>query len=210
MTVHLAKAHIRISGEHLVQQALKKQWEHSLTNKETAPLIARPLLRALNAFGFDARRKRDLEVLELMIRGRLAIGGAAAGDYLEQEVMEHVFRNTAIFTPPANVHIGLTTTATNDTNTGGTEVATGAYARVAVNTTSGWDAPGATGGATANSGAITFPTATGNWGTVSHVIGHDAATLGNRFFHGALTESKTVNTGDDLIIPTGDLDIALA
>ena len=36
---------------------------------------------------------------------------AAMSDYLEQQILNHIFRNTAIFTPPANVFLALFTAA---------------------------------------------------------------------------------------------------
>jgi len=56
--------------------------------------------------------------------------------------------------------------------------------------------PSGTGGQTSNNGAITFPSPTASWGTVTHFGIFDAASSGNLLFHGALTASKTINSGD--------------
>jgi hypothetical protein len=60
-----------------------------------------------------------------------------------------------------------------------------------------------------NDGAITFPTATGNWGTVTHFGIFDASTSGNLLVWGALAVSKVVNTGDTASFATGELDLTL-
>jgi hypothetical protein len=132
---------------------------------------------------------------------------AAISDYLENALVNHIFRNTD-FTRPANIYAALFTAAPSDSG-GGTEVSGGSYARVAIATgaSSAWDA--ASGGATANTSVVTFPTATADWGTVTHVGFFDASTAGNLLFHGALASSKVVNDGDIFRFNAGEIDIAL-
>ena len=133
---------------------------------------------------------------------------ASMSDYLEQQILNHIFRNTAIFTPPANVYLALFTAAPSDSG-GGTEVSGGSYVRKTVSTTTQWNAPGV-GGLTDNINAQAFVTATANWGTITHVGIFDAASAGNLLFHGALTTSKVVNNGDTFQFNAGDFDITLA
>lgn len=170
----------------------------------SAPLL-RPLRRCLRLLGFEIVRRRGVDQLDRLRRRGLIAGGAAFADYLETEIIDHVFRNTAIFSAPANVYVALYTSATSDAG-GGTEVSGGSYARVAVSTSSGWTG---TGGATDNAADVDFGTATANWGTVTHVGVRDASSGGNLLFHGALTASKTVNSGDSFKFVAGDLDISL-
>mgnify|MGYP006330868683 FL=1 len=113
---------------------------------------------------------------------------SGASDYLENELLDHVFRNSA-YTPAATVYVGLYTAAPTDAG-GGTEVSTGSYARTAV--TFG----AASGGSINNSGAVTFPTASGSWGTITHFGIFDASTAGNLLAWNAVTASKTVGNGD--------------
>lgn len=131
---------------------------------------------------------------------------SAMSDYLEDQLVNHIFRNST-FTRPGNVYIALFTGAPSDAG-GGTEVSGGSYARVAVATgaSSEWDA--SSGGATANTSAITFPTASASWGTITHVGLFDAASGGNLLFHGALSSSKVVGSGDIFRFNSGELDIA--
>lgn len=134
---------------------------------------------------------------------------AALSDYLEAQLLSHVFR-TGTYTKPATVYVALFTGAPSDSG-GGTEVSGNAYARQPiVSADAQWTAPGAA-GLIDNVAAITFPVATpAGWGTITHIGLFDAATAGNLLFHGALTASKAIGAGDQLIIPAGNLDVSLA
>jgi hypothetical protein len=127
---------------------------------------------------------------------------SAMSDYLENALVNAVLRNTA-YTSPATVYAALFTTATDDAS-GGTEVVGGSYARTAVT----FGAP--SNGVTSNSGTVTFPTASASWGLVSHFAIMDAATNGNRLFHGALQVPKTVDSGDVFTFPASNLQVTLA
>lgn len=131
---------------------------------------------------------------------------AAISDYLENALINHIFRNSN-FSRPATIYVALFTAAPNDAG-GGTEVSGGSYARQGVDTgaSSEWDA--ASSGATANTGELAFPEATANWGEVTHVGLFDAETDGNLLFHGALDDPKTVNSGDIFRFNAGDIDVA--
>lgn len=129
--------------------------------------------------------------------------GTAMTDYLENKVIDHIFRTTS-FTKPTVLAVALFTAAPGETG-GGTEVSGGSYARVSNNplnanwvgthgTTTG-DSSG-TGGVTSNAGILTFPTPSASWGTVTHQALFDATTSGNMLIYSALTVSKTVNNGD--------------
>lgn len=124
-------------------------------------------------------------------------------DYLENKLIDHVFRGTA-YSAPATLYVSLHTASCSDSSTG-TEVSGGSYARVSVTSNgtnwantqaSGTGTSSGSSGTTSNSGAITFPAPTGNWGTVTHFGIFDASTSGNQILCQALTASKTVNNGD--------------
>jgi hypothetical protein len=127
-------------------------------------------------------------------------------DYLENKVLDLLFNATA-YTPPSSWYFALFTAAPSDSG-GGTEVTGGSYARVAVtrNTT---NFPAASGGALSNGSAITWPTATANWGTVVAVGVYDAASAGNLICWATLATNRTVNSGDTFRINTGDFDVTL-
>ena len=134
---------------------------------------------------------------------------SAMSTYLENALVNHVLRNTAYTTPGTSVYVGLIKYYETDKMEAGTltskEDFGGSYARVQV---TGWDAP--SDGATQNTGAITFPTATGDWGMVSGVIVSDTASAGNILLHGSLTTPRDVKNGDVFKFNAGDLDITFA
>lgn len=123
-------------------------------------------------------------------------------DYLENEILDHILRNAA-YTPASTVYIGLSTGSFNDDNSG-TELSGNGYTRKSI----AFDA--ASGGATDNTSAVDFPTATGSWGSVSHYGLFDASSSGNLLIHGAFSAAKTVASGDILRIAAGELDITAA
>lgn len=118
----------------------------------------------------------------------------------ETNVLTWTFTADAV-TRPTAWYIGLYTTDPGEAQ-GGTEVSGGSYARQAATFT-------VTGDTASNSAAIEFPAATASWGAITHVAVLDASTGGTQIAYAALTTSKTIDTGDILRIPTGDLDITL-
>lgn len=127
---------------------------------------------------------------------------AEMSNYLEDALINATLRNTS-YTSPATVYVALFTTDPTDAGTG-TEVSGGSYARVSVS----FGAP--SNGVTTNSGAVTFPTATGSWGTITHIGLMDALTTGNLLYHTALDASKAVASGDIFTIGAGNLSVTLA
>jgi len=121
-------------------------------------------------------------------------------DYLETKVLDHVFAGTA-YTAPSTLYVALFTAAPSDSG-GGTEVSGGGYARQTIAFTTSGDT-------TSNNAAIEFPTATANYGSVTHVGIYDASSAGNLMAWAELTSSKNIETGDVFRIPSGDLDITL-
>lgn len=137
----------------------------------------------------------------------------ALSDYLENKLVDHVFRGQT-YTAPATVYVALFTTACSD-SAGGTEVSGGAYARPGLATSlANWAgtqsagstaASSGTSGTTSNNAAITFATPSAGWGTVTHIGLMDAVSGGNLLVCTALTVSKTINTGDAVSFPAGAL-----
>jgi hypothetical protein len=126
---------------------------------------------------------------------------AEMSNYLENALLNVTLRATS-YTAPTTVYVGLYTTDPTDANTG-TEVSGGSYARTSVT----FGAP--SNGVTTNSGAVTFPTATGTWGTVGWIGILDAATSGNLLYHTPLTASKSITSGDIFTISVGNLSVTL-
>jgi hypothetical protein len=72
-------------------------------------------------------------------------------------------------------------------------------------------------GQIASNATVTFPVATADYdnaaasgATVRSMALMDASTGGNVLFYGALTNSKTVNSGDQFTISSGNLTVSLA
>jgi hypothetical protein len=130
-------------------------------------------------------------------------------DYLENKVLDHVFK-VATYTAPTRIGIALCKSTINDDDTGSTlptEVTNaGAYARKSCNT---WQTASA--GATQNNIAISFVEATANWGTVTDFAIVDTLTYGagNMLGYGKLTTAKKIGTGDTAKFATGDIDVTL-
>jgi hypothetical protein len=120
---------------------------------------------------------------------------AAMSDYLEGELVKHLFR-TGSFTKPAALYIGLYTVAPTDSG-GGTEVSGGSYARAQLDPSdANWAAPSAGDGKTSNAAIITFPAPTANWSTVVAFGIFDAASAGNLLLYGTINPTKEVLSGD--------------
>lgn len=103
------------------------------------------------------------------------------------------------------VYVGLFTAAPTDAG-GGTEVTGGSYARKST-AAADWNAASGNPASASNANAITFVTATGSWGTVTHFGLFDAATTGNLLRWAALTASKTIGSGDTASFAAGALTI---
>ena len=138
-------------------------------------------------------------------------------DYLRGQVLTHIFRD-ASFTKPSTLAIALLTTGAVAGDTGqfstgtGNEVAnSGSYARQTLDPDDdNWAAISS--GATNNLSDITFPTASGSWGTIVAVAITDSATYdaGNLLFYGTLATSKTVTSGDTFTFSATDLVVSLS
>jgi hypothetical protein len=122
-------------------------------------------------------------------------------NYLENKILDHVLRNVS-YTSPTTVYVGLYTTDPADDNSG-TEVTGGSYARQILSVTT------ATAGIVTSSADVTFPQATAQWGTISHIGLLDAVSSGNLLMHTPLTTSRSVEVGDVLKISTGSLTASL-
>ena len=125
--------------------------------------------------------------------------------YLSNKLLGHTFGEAAYAEPTC--YLGLFTTApAMPAGTGGVEVSGGAYARQPLAGSMG--APASE--AIASNAAVTFPSATASWGTVTSVGIFDASTSGNLLWSSPLGSSASVNSGDSFTIPAGSLTGNLA
>lgn len=124
-------------------------------------------------------------------------------DYAENKIDDALFRGQSLGAP-ATWYVALYTACPTD-SASGTEVSGGSYARVAVTASlanfSGTQSAGSTaassgtGGTISNNVVITFPTATGSWGTINCWGLTDAPTAGNIWIYSTVTTPPTISSG---------------
>lgn len=112
-------------------------------------------------------------------------------NYLEQKWSEHLFRSTP-YTPPATVYAALFTSDPGETGSTAGEPSGNNYSRVALTL------PAATNYTIQNTSAITFPTPSGSWGTITHYGIMDAASGGNMLCFDDLPSGELVSSGDSV------------
>lgn len=128
------------------------------------------------------------------------------GDQIENELIDHVFN--AGYTAPGTVYIGLSTADVTDDASGNAEPSGNNYARVAVLTTA-WTT--AASRAINNNATITFPKASGAWGTITHYAIWDAAsgeTSADLIGHGALNTSKAIVIDNTPSVASGEIVVS--
>ncbi len=149
-----------------------------------------------------------------------AARAASMTDYLENLVIDYIFRGQA-FAAPTVLAIGLLTAACSDSSAG-TEVSNANnYARVLLNPSttnwantqaSGTGASSGTSGQTSNSSAINFNTASGSWGSVGWFAIYPSATYGggSMLFCAAITGgAQTVASGSTPSFAAGALTVQI-
>jgi hypothetical protein len=140
---------------------------------------------------------------------------SAASNYLENKILDHTLRyGTAPYVGATTLYLALFNNTSGNaaanleagTLTDETSTSETAYARKAVTFAA------ASSGSSASSATVTFDTATANWGTITHIAVMDGATAGagNVLFWGAVTTSKTIETGDTFQVSSGNLTVSLA
>ena len=124
-------------------------------------------------------------------------------NYLENEVLDHVFGGNA-YSAPSTIYLSLHTADPGEDASGGSEISTvgSAYVRKSASFS-------VSGNTATTSAAVEWDQATSNWGTISHVGVWDASASGNMMAYSSLTESQTVNSGDVIRINSGQLTITL-
>ena len=132
-------------------------------------------------------------------------------DAEEANILNHFFGGTALASPDATHYIGLFTTLPVDAGTGGVEPTGGAYARQSyTNNATNWPAASGTAPTLKQNGvAITFPTATANWGTIVGWAVFDAITAGNIVQFGPLDANVTISINDIFNLAVNSIKIRL-
>lgn len=133
-------------------------------------------------------------------------------DRMENTILDSIFGASTTYSSPANYYIGLSTATIGEAGPGSIIEPSGSgYARVGVsNNLTTWTA--SSGGAKSNAITLTFPAASGAWGTVVDFFLADVSGAGatqNYWAYGTLAASKTIQSGDTASFAVGDLDITL-
>ena len=135
-------------------------------------------------------------------------------DYMRTKIRKHIFKATA-YSMPSVLAVSLHKSDPTNANNTSTEVSSAGgsnYARVACNpsSTTNWTEDGTDTGKVSNAVDLTFPTAGTNWGVITYFALYDATTGGNLIGSNALTNSKTINTGDVFKFLAGDLTVTIS
>lgn len=130
---------------------------------------------------------------------------SAASNYLEESILNHFFRNTAV-SPPTTLYLALYINDPTDADTG-TEVSGGAYARKQIT----FGAPSQVGdkGVITNSQKVEFDIASTDWGNVSHWGIRTALTGGNLLCRGSFSRVENVLSGNRLTVETGNIQVTM-
>lgn len=120
-------------------------------------------------------------------------------DYLEEKLVDHVFRASTLVSPAA-VYVGLFSANPQEDGSGPELIGNG-YGRVIAS----FAAP--TDGVAANDADVIFDPATSNWATITHLAVFDAQNAGNMLFYGSLSAPITISTGNNFRLPVGNLAV---
>lgn len=126
-------------------------------------------------------------------------------NYLEQELLDHVFSLDAGYAQPS-LYVALSSADPGEDGSGINEPSGNGYARVAF---SNWVRSVSE---VSNNADITFPTATGPWvggANLTHFAIFDASSGGNMLAYGAITPAQAIAADNTVIYKTGNLTVSL-
>lgn len=142
----------------------------------------------------------------------MAVTLGAMSQYLEEELLDHYFKNEAA-TGVTTMFIALSTTLPTDpTDVTFTEVTETAYAAAARPSSSGgWTVANASGVFTAtNISAVTFAVNTGGVYTIAAIglYGSSTVAAGNLLFYGSVS-AATIQINDQYVLAVGNITIEM-
>ena len=131
----------------------------------------------------------------------------AASNNLELKLLDHSL-GTTTFTKPTTVYVALFTADPGEACSFTSEVSTSGtgYTRKAVTFAA------ASSGSASSNATVTFDAATSNWGTITHLMivsSSSGTTSADALYYGALSASKSIDTGDSFSITSGNLTVSL-
>ena len=125
----------------------------------------------------------------------------ALSDYLENKLVDHLFRSTAL-AQPAGIYLALGTAASDSSFT---ELSGGGYARINLGRgDANWNQAF---GTTALIVAKESGAATGNWGDITKWALYDAASGGNMLYYGDMAHGCRVYSGEKFSLPAYGLTL---
>lgn len=132
----------------------------------------------------------------------IAFSGAFS-DAIHEDLMDHLLKTTSM-SQPANIYVALSTANPGAAGASIAEPSGGAYARQQCNT---WDAAASSAGTSnvTNTNALTYPTATANWGTITWTALYSASSGGTFYGRAQMIPSQTVDDGEIITIPADAL-----
>ena len=128
---------------------------------------------------------------------------SSLSDYGEGAILDHLFGIAAMAQP--TLYIAVSTADPTDAGTGVAEPLGNGYARIAT-ASSDWQR---TDNVVDNVNELSFPEATGSWGTLTHIAIFDAASGGNMIAHAALGTSKAIAANETLRFPVGNITFSM-
>lgn len=134
--------------------------------------------------------------------------------YSSKKVLDHLYANgrAQTYVPPTTLYLGLLRDdggLANNTPAEQDEVSGGAYVRMALDGSANYFRAAAGFEALLHAD-VDWPTATGDWGAVTHAAVFDAATGGNVLMWSPLTTAKLIEENDIMGVLAGDLVASLA
>lgn len=124
-------------------------------------------------------------------------------NYGEGAILDHLFGIATLTSP--TLYLAVSTADPGEDGSGAAEPVGNGYARV-VTADTDWQR---TANVVDNVNQLSFPEATGAWGTLTHAALYDAATGGNLIASAALTASRAPVANDTLRFPVGNITFTL-
>lgn len=128
---------------------------------------------------------------------------SSLSNYGEGALLDHLFGLAAMTQP--TLYIAVSTADPTEAGTGTAEPIGNGYARITTAPTD-WSR---TGNIVDNVTELSFPEATGTWGTLTHIAIYDALTAGNMIAYAVLGTSKAIGANETLRFPAGNITFTM-
>lgn len=132
--------------------------------------------------------------------------------YATQALLNSLFGKTSAFGALASaptIYVALSTADPGEDGSGIAEPVGGSYARVQTAAADWTTASGADPSVLTNANPVTFPEATGSWGTITHMAFFDAASAGNFLGATAVGNPQAVVSGNTPNFAAGQISVSM-